>query len=253
MKHKLLFLTCSLLFILAINCAKAVTIQGRVFIDTDNDNIPTVAEGTNLGGLLYVNLIHPNGNVFASTPVGSDGFYQITGVPDGMGNTWRLVLTNTPTNDQGNRLPDTYYVFRSLPGPTNTASQTGTLPGEISVQIPNGGGNLTGQHFRVHQQNTFECEDGVAYQVAGSPDTPHRLYKYNMSTGVRTAVGSGPLDYRLNALTFSTATPNMLWAMGYELWRRIWWHTTGGQNRTQWKYHCYENIKLTYGQLHCWR
>ncbi|MCE7043740.1 CshA/CshB family fibrillar adhesin-related protein [Dyadobacter sp. CY312] len=57
-----------------------VAISGNVFHDVDGlTNAQVDGTGTNVGGVLYVNLVNDSGIVVASVPVGSDGTYEFGG------------------------------------------------------------------------------------------------------------------------------------------------------------------------------
>jgi hypothetical protein len=61
-----------------------VAISGNVFDDLDGLTNSTVdGTGTNVGGVLYVNLVDSSGNVVASVAVGSDGTYEFGGTLSG--------------------------------------------------------------------------------------------------------------------------------------------------------------------------
>ncbi|WP_353719211.1 T9SS type A sorting domain-containing protein [Dyadobacter sp. 676] len=200
-----------LIGVLCYGAAAAVNISGTAWIDADNDGIVDAGEtGTNFGGTMYVNVVNASGAVIASTQVGPAGGYSFTGLPNNL-TGHKLVLTNTPTNPKGNRIPGTYYVAEDVVGASNTANQANApLLGEIA--LTNQTGNMQNQNFRMGQQTSFGCLDGIAYQIAiASGQTESSLYSYNVSSGTRTQIG-GITPYNLNSLIYSTAADNFLWA-----------------------------------------
>ena len=162
---------------------------------------------TDFGGPLFINMVINTSFVF-SLPVGSDGRFYFAAAVSGAGS--KVVLTNTRTNSTGNRLPGTYYVAEDFPGTINIADQTGSRLGEINIQgIP--GRPLTGLNFRLEKQLPFDCQNGLAYQVAvPAGETTSSLYSYNVSSGLRTLIKTLPV--KVNALTYSSAADNILWA-----------------------------------------
>lgn len=200
-----------LMGVLCYGAAMAVNITGTVWIDADNDGIVDAGEtGTDFGGTMYVNVVNnATGAIIASTQVGPAGGYSFTGLPNNL-TGHKLVLTNTATNINGNRIPGTYYVAEDVVGPSNTANQANApLLGEIA--LTNQATNMANQNFRMGQQGQFGCLDGIAYQVAvPAGQTVSSLYSYNVSSGVRTQIGAATA-YNINSLIYSTAANNMLW------------------------------------------
>ncbi|MHA4739401.1 DUF6923 family protein [Dyadobacter sp. MSC1_007] len=162
--------------------------------------------GTNLGGTVYVNLVNPSNVVVSSTTAAANGTYTLTGLPNAAG--YKVVITNSPTNPSGNRLGDRYAVLVDVVG-ANAAAQTGDAALQGVIALPTGAGNVTGQSFQLGQQTAFDCANGVAYQVAqDAGDLTSTLFRYNMATGVRTAIGV--TSYLLNSMIYSTAD-DMVW------------------------------------------
>lgn len=200
-----------LMGVLCYGAAVAVNITGTVWVDTNGDGTVDAGEtSTNFGGTMYVNVVNASGTVIASTQVGANGAYSFTGLPNALANH-KLVLTNTPTNQNGNRIPGVYYVFQDVVGASNTANQANApLAGEIALTTQ--GANMANQNFRMSSQTPFGCLDGIAYQVAIlSGETTSSLLSYNVSSGVRTQIGN-VTTLSLNSLIYSTATDNFLWA-----------------------------------------
>ena len=211
MKKNLLVRALLLLMgVLCYGAAIAFNISGTVWVDADGDDIVDAGEtGTNFGGTMYVNVVNASGAIIASTQVGPAGGYSFTGLPNNL-TGHKLVLTNTATNINGNRIPGTYYVFEEVVGPSNTANQANApLLGEIA--LTNQASNMANQNFKMGQQSQFGCLDGIAYQVAvPSGQTVSSLYSYNVSSGVRTQIG-GATAYNINSLIYSTAANSILW------------------------------------------
>lgn len=162
--------------------------------------------GTNLGGTIYVNLVNPSNVVVSSTTAAADGTYTLNGLPNAAG--YKVVITNSPTNPSGNRLGDRYAVLADVVG-ANAAAQTGDAALAGVIALPTGAGNVTGQSFQLGQQTAFDCANGIAYQVAqDAGDLTSTLFRYNIATGVRTAIGV--TNYLLNSMIYSTAD-DMVW------------------------------------------
>lgn len=199
-----------LMGVLCYGTAEAVNIAGTAWVDADNDGIVDAGEtGTNFGGTMYVNVVNASGAIIASTQVGPAGGYAFTGLPNNL-TGHKLVLTNTATNANGNRVPGTYFVAEDVVGASNTANQANApLLGEIA--LTNQAANMQNQNFRMSQQTAFGCLDGIAYQVAIlAGETTSALLSYNVSSGVRTQIG-GTTTLAINSLIYSTASDNILW------------------------------------------
>jgi hypothetical protein len=190
--------------------ALALNVSGTVWVDANSNG--TVEGGettTNFGGTMYVNLINGSGVVVNSVQVGANGAYTLTNVANNL-TGYKLVLTNSATNANGDRVPGTYFVAGNVVGGSNTASQTGSIPGEINLRTVTT--NIQNQNFRMAEQSTFDCLDGIAYQVAvPSGQSVSTLYSYNVSSGARTQIGS-PAPFAVNSLIYSTVeNKNILW------------------------------------------
>jgi hypothetical protein len=199
-----------LLGLLCYGGAMALNVSGTVWVDANNNSTVDAGEtATNFGGPMFVNLVNGSGVVINSVQVGPNGAYTLTNVANNL-TGHKLVLTNTATNINGNRVPGVYFVMGNVVGAGNTASQTGSYTGEINLRT--GTSNIPNQNFRMGQQGTFDCLDGIAYQVAvPNGETVSTLYSYNVSSGVRTQIGN-PTPYPLNSLIYSTAAAsNILW------------------------------------------
>ncbi len=193
---------------LSLYDAQALDISGNVWQDQNSNAVFNPGEGTNAGGPLYVNLVNTNGVVVNSALVNNNGTYTITGVANNRTN-FKLVLTNTPTNPIGNRVPRTFYSVSETIGTGNSAAQTGSLLGEINITVTTA--NATGQNFRLGEQTPFGCQDGMAYQVAlNGAETVSSLYSYNIATGARSRIAA--TQFVLNSLIYSSASDNILWA-----------------------------------------
>ncbi len=213
MKKNLLLRALFLLMgVLCYGGAMAVNITGTVWVDSNHNGTVDAGEtSTDFGGTMYVNVVNnATGSVIASTQVGAAGGYSFTSLPNNL-TGHKLVLTNTATNTNGNRVPGMYLVAEDVVGPSNTANQANApLLGEIA--LTNQATNMANQNFRMGIQGQFGCLDGIAYQVANSGgETGSTLYSYNVSSGVRTQVGNSAAPYFINSLIYSTAAYNMLW------------------------------------------
>ena len=197
-----------LLAVIAYGSSMALNVSGTVWVDANNNNVVDAGEtATDFGGTMYVNLVNTSGVVIASAPVNTNGTYTLTGVANNLVNH-KLVLTNTPTNPNGNRVPGTYFSAEEVIGASNTASQTGSLLGEINLRTATT--NIGNQNFQMSQQTAFGCLDGIAYQVAiAAGETASSLYSYNVSSGTRSLINASP--FNVNALIYSSAAQNMLW------------------------------------------
>jgi uncharacterized protein YjiK len=196
------------LALLAYSSAAALNVSGVVWQDQNNNGTFNTGEGTNAGGPLYVNLVDPTGTIVSSSVINNNGSYTLTGLANHRVN-FKLVLTNTPTNTYGNRLPGTYYSVSQTIGVGNSADQTGSIPGEIKLTTSTA--NVTEQNFRIKRQLALSCQDGTGYQVsAAAGERMSSLYSYNMASGARTLIATTP--YNLNSLVYSVASDNMLWA-----------------------------------------
>lgn len=200
-----------LMGVLCYGSAMAVNISGTVWVDTNGDGTVDAGEtSTDFGGTMYVNVVNASGTVIASTQVGPNGGYAFTGLPNALANH-KLVLTNTATNPNGNRIPGVYFAYQDVVGASNTANQANApLVGEIALTTQ--GTNMANQNFRMSSQTPFGCLDGIAYQVAVlAGETTSALLSYNVSSGVRSQIGA-TTTLPLNSLIYSTATDNFLWA-----------------------------------------
>lgn len=114
--------------------------------------------------------------------------------PGPAGSTLRFYTSSTPSAgtlvaDPTQAPAGTYYARYENPGCSGPVSQPITI---TSCVTP------------------FECEDGVAYQVAAAGgETVSTLYAYNVVTGVRTQIA--PLTTLVNSLIYSEID-NTLWA-----------------------------------------
>jgi len=110
------------------------------------------------------------------------------------GSTLRFYTSSTPSPatlvaDPTQAPVGTYYARYENPGCAGPVSQPITITSCL---------------------NPFECEDGVAYQVAAAGgETVSTLYAYNVVTGVRTQIA--PLTTFVNSLVYSEID-NTLWA-----------------------------------------
>lgn len=197
--------------VLCYGAAIAIDITGTVWTDPNNNLLVDPGEtSTDFGGTMYVNVVNASGAVIASRQVGAAGGYSFTGLPNNL-TGYKLVLTNTPTNPKGGRVPGNFWVNRDVVGASNTANQANApLLGEIA--LTNQAANMVNQNFRMSTQSAFGCLDGIAYQIAVTAgQTESSLFSYNVSSGVRTQIGA-VTAYNMNSLIYSTAADNFLWA-----------------------------------------
>lgn len=134
-------------FMMSASLNAPVNIAGNVFNDVNGltDGIVN-GTGTNLSGVLYVNLVDGNNKVVASVAVANDGSYSFSNIGDG---NYTLVLSTTQ-GTQGNAAP-----AASLPtGWVNSGENIGTAAGHDGT--PNGvlpisisGSNITQANFGI--------------------------------------------------------------------------------------------------------
>lgn len=129
-----------------------VTVQLAGTIFKDNDGLANGlidGTGTNLYGLLFVNLVDNNGNVVASTPVASDGTYSFDNVPSNA--SYTLSLSNTAGTVNAPAPSANLPKGWTNVGEGTAAAGDGVVDGNTSVAV--GLSSISGINFGIIQQD----------------------------------------------------------------------------------------------------